>query len=162
MVELSEICRNCGGKCCIKIPFGILSKADLDRLRKHGWVPKKIIKLTETLFIDTALLSGTAFQEVKLEKCPFFKGGRCTIYEDRPITCRLYPVGFDPLISEGKIFLRPFVYPDKWCPLREHVNLNDHKFLLKEAKLFIQAMKEQGNDDFTYYLLRPKKALIGL
>jgi len=162
MVELSEICKKCGGKCCTKIPYGVLSKADLDRLRKHGWVPKKIIKLTETLFIDTALMSGTAFQESKGEDCPFFKGGRCTIYEDRPITCRLYPVGLEPLISEGKVFLRPFVCPDKWCPLREHINLDDLDFLKEEARLFVKSLKEQGNDGFKYYLIRPKKSLIGL
>jgi len=148
MVELSEVClKQCKRNCCEAIPYGYLSKADLDRFHKHGWEPK-VFKLTETLYTD-----------LELQDCPFFINNRCTIYPDRPFACRTYPIDFTVIISEGKVFLDPFIYPDKDCPITKLISLDDKELILKDVKICVQGLKEQGNEDLEYYLLSKNEVI---
>ncbi len=86
----------CFTDCCAKLRL-ILTPYDILRLKNRlGMSSTQFLeKFTETL-ID----NNSRFPMVKLKmsgqedgRCPFVTPDGCTIYEDRPIACRLYPVG---------------------------------------------------------------------
>ena len=51
--------------------------------------------------------------------CFFLKNGLCSIYEHRPLGCRLYPVIYD---EEGECAIL-----DDFCPHTEHFQVEDWK-----------------------------------
>ncbi len=88
-------------------------------------------------YVDIVLREGSYFPEVLLKMaekadrpCIFLSGAGCTVYPDRPHTCRLYPleqgVSFDAKSGERRLvhFFRPFDFckgpseTDSWTPER--------------------------------------------
>ena len=68
-------------------------------------------------------------------RCVFHDGARCTIYEDRPAGCRLYPVVFAEYVGTAAM--------DRMCPFRDEFHLspesrrgsvNLHHRLIQEAR----------------------------
>lgn len=86
----------CFTACCAKLRL-ILTPYDILRLKNRLSVPSDVFLdlHTETLFDE-----GKRFPLVRLRmlddetgKCPFLTPEGCSVYEDRPGACRLYPVG---------------------------------------------------------------------
>lgn len=83
-------CDSCGGKCCIAAPF---SAAELRRARiANGGVYPVGAKVIGGMPIKSKFGGGSAFLVVKDADltCAFLMGGRCSIYEARPLTCQQY------------------------------------------------------------------------
>jgi len=86
----------CFTKCCAQLNL-LLTPYDILRM-------KKSLELTSDEFLDsygdTVMDGDSRFPMVKLRmrqddsrRCPFVTSEGCSIYEDRPGSCRLYPLG---------------------------------------------------------------------
>ena len=96
---------NCN-KCCLETEMP-LTKKDVVRIRKKGYK-------TDEFVIEK---DGELHLRNRMKKCFFLKEGRCSIYEDRPEGCRIYPLIYD---SD----LRKFVN-DELCPNRSEFNVEE-------------------------------------
>jgi Fe-S-cluster containining protein len=94
----------CFNKCCAKLRL-ILTPYDILRMKKRLGISSDefLEKYTETVIEDHS-----RFPMVKLkmnsekdEICPFVKEQGCSIYEDRPGACRLYPLGRASTMAYG-------------------------------------------------------------
>lgn len=95
----------CFNRCCAKLRL-ILTPYDIVRMRKHLGISSG-----EFLdqYTDTLLHEHPRFPMVKLkmleqkgQRCPFVTKEGCSIYEDRPGACRLYPIGRASMLVSGK------------------------------------------------------------
>jgi len=90
-------CLSCG-LCCRETEM-ILTPSDLRRLEALGYRRE-----------DFAVFDGRFYRLRNAGGwCFFYRGGRCAVYEHRPIGCSMYPIVIDP---EG-----PSVEVDPACPL---------------------------------------------
>jgi Fe-S-cluster containining protein len=113
-----DICGNCPSHahCCRRIQtFGQLEAPFL--LKKEA---DTIAKRTATEVADFVDSNESAAGRDNLSlkaaggKCYFYKNGSCTIYEDRPFDCRLFP--FDIIGSrEGVLF---WIVYEELCPTK--------------------------------------------
>ena len=96
---------SCFTECCAKLRL-ILTPYDILRMKNR-------LKLTSDQFLerytDTILDNNSRFPMVKLkmmsdqkQACPFVTNDGCSIYEDRPEACRLYPVGRASAMVDGE------------------------------------------------------------
>ena len=110
----------CFTKCCADLNL-ILTPYDLIRIKNRLGIPSESFLDTYT---DTTLDSLQRFPMVKLKmnhdeekKCPFVTPDGCTIYEDRPGACRIYPIGRAALKVDGEKEAREkyFIVNEKHC-----------------------------------------------
>jgi Fe-S-cluster containining protein len=91
---------SCFTACCSNINI-VLPPYDLLRLRKRlGMTTEEFInQYCEIEILAKTLLPVITLRMTKDEKksCPFVTAEGCTVYEDRPNTCRYYPVGMATL-----------------------------------------------------------------
>lgn len=86
----------CFTKCCRGINI-VLTPYDIIRLKKRLQLPSdeflaiytkpELLEKTDLPVVTLKLLDD------ELESCPFVKDDGCIIYEDRPTSCRYYPLG---------------------------------------------------------------------
>ena len=94
----------CFTQCCARLRL-ILTPYDIVRIKKRLGLPSDefLEKYTETV-IDRQHrfpLVKLKMNEPPEEDCPFVTKEGCTIYEDRPEACRLYPVGRASAMPNG-------------------------------------------------------------
>jgi Fe-S-cluster containining protein len=77
-------CTQCGN--CCKVVQPSLTVADIKRLARQLELTTNEFKLR--LLKEKDKGEGFVF---KVQPCPFLKGNRCTVYENRPRDCRSYP-----------------------------------------------------------------------
>ena len=84
-------------------------------------------KDNQNLISQTIFFGGKQLKIVKQNKngCIYFKNGKCIIYKQRPLACKIYPFYLSP---GGKIFY------DKNCPGIDHGGIVD----IKKIKKIIQ------------------------
>jgi Fe-S-cluster containining protein len=88
----------CFGQCCSDVNI-FLTPYDVLRMRKAlGLASRKFLKeYTVTVLAEQRLpLVLLKMRNDKHKRCPFVKREGCTVYHDRPWSCRMYPVGIDP------------------------------------------------------------------
>ena len=102
---------SCFGDCCGDVSI-VLTPYDVYRLKKR-------LGMTSTEFIDQHTLLPFAKEQkipaplLKMgadekKKCPFFSSeSGCTVYEDRPWACRMYPLGY-AAPAEGEVGAKAF------------------------------------------------------
>lgn len=95
----------CFTKCCADLklvltPYDILRAKKRLKLRSHEFLDRHT---------DTSFDPGMRFPRVLLKmednegkNCPFVTSEGCTIYEDRPGACRIYPIGRASLKADPK------------------------------------------------------------
>lgn len=85
----------CFGQCCSNVNI-FLTPYDVLRMRKASGLPSGefLEKYTITLLgeqkIPVVMLK---MNDDELKTCPFIKSDGCSIYQDRPWSCRMFPVG---------------------------------------------------------------------
>ncbi len=102
-VEVKDlVCSGCGG--CCKIPIVALTHTDLERLVKAtGKTAGRLVKMYDATEVEydkadddwVKLKSGRRMMGLRKKEgaCIFLgKDNRCTVYEHRPVTCRVYPM----------------------------------------------------------------------
>ena len=87
---------SCFGKCCADVNIA-LTPYDVLRLRKRLGLTSSeflakytLIPFTQDQKVPVPLLK---MREDETKSCHFVDEGKCTVYEDRPWACRMYPVG---------------------------------------------------------------------
>ena len=86
----------CFTKCCAALNL-VLTPYDIVRIKSRlGMSSDDFL----SKYLDTTMDSNSRFPMVKLKmsqdekkRCPFVSSNGCTIYEDRPGACRIYPLG---------------------------------------------------------------------
>ncbi len=93
-----DVCNYCsnGGRCC----------SSFDRINAPVLNNEEMIKIREILnsnnfyeIVDKKIY----IMKLNNNKCIFWRNGRCSIYKNRPLDCRLYP--FDIIKKDSKYYL---------------------------------------------------------
>lgn len=110
----------CFTKCCARLRL-ILTPYDILRMKNRlGLSSDEFLES----YTDTAVEDQHRFPMVKLkmrqdqrQSCPFVTPKGCTIYEDRPGACRLYPLGRASAMVDGHRYAREkfFVVAETHC-----------------------------------------------
>ena len=97
---IEEDCNNCEYSRCLGYVW-LLSR-EADRLIEDGL---EVLEVNKNLFFINSFstIRGKINVEQFKPKCSFLGGGRCGIYEKRPLSCRMYPLSFS--IHDGKLQL---------------------------------------------------------
>ena len=93
-----DVCNNChiGGKCC----------SSFDKINAPVLNNDELIKIREMLNSDDFYeVVDRNIYKLKLNnnECIFLKNGRCLIYKNRPLDCKLYP--FDIIKKDFKYYV---------------------------------------------------------
>jgi uncharacterized protein len=86
---------SCFNVCCSNIEI-ILTPYDILRLRKRLKISSKLFLYnyaTPTTLAKGQLPVPIMRMDEKSGRCPFNSDDGCSVYEDRPVTCRYYPIG---------------------------------------------------------------------
>lgn len=85
---------SCFTACCGNINI-ILTPYDILRLRRATNLPADefLLRFTTPVFLEKTDMPGVKLHLDEDGRCPFVTDEGCTIYPDRPTTCRYYPVG---------------------------------------------------------------------
>jgi Fe-S-cluster containining protein len=93
--------------CCYDTEM-LLLREDIDRISGLGY--------DEQFFSTTTSDGFVALKNSRMGRCVFHNGKECTIYENRPKGCKLYPIIFD---EDTKLAVK-----DHLCPYRSEFNLS--------------------------------------
>ena len=119
-------CSHCG-ICCEKTEM-LLSNADVERLEKAGYDRQKFMRYDKHDFARLRNRHGfCVFYDVV--KC------RCTIYEHRPLGCRIYPI----IYSEQEE-----IVVDGLCPMKNTVSEIELKGKGKKVVELLQRMDNEA------------------
>lgn len=96
--EMPFIClfnRNCPNLCCID-PHQCLTPYDIIRLKNYLKLPSSLF-LAKYTMQHTGPESGLPMitlkpENIETKECPFLTDSGCGVYDDRPGSCRLYPL----------------------------------------------------------------------
>jgi uncharacterized protein len=85
---------SCFTACCGNINI-ILTPFDILRMRKRlgATAPEFLHLYTAPVYLEKTDMPGVKIKLTDERRCPFVTPQGCTIYTDRPTTCRYYPVG---------------------------------------------------------------------
>jgi uncharacterized protein len=85
---------SCFTACCGNINI-VLTPFDILRLRKRLAIgaPEFLHQYTSPVYLEKTDMPGVQIKLSAEGRCPFVTPGGCTVYTDRPTTCRYYPVG---------------------------------------------------------------------
>ena len=85
---------SCFTACCGNINI-ILTPFDILRLRKRLTMaaPEFLHQYTTPIYLEKTDMPGVKLKLNEENRCPFVTPEGCTVYTDRPTTCRYYPVG---------------------------------------------------------------------
>lgn len=110
-------CLRCG-LCCLDTEM-ILTPSDVARLEALGYGREYF-----------AVRDGAVYRLRNVGgRCVFFRGGRCVVYEYRPIGCSLYPMLID--VESGGVEV------DEACPLAHTTEVDELERARRYAKLVL-------------------------
>lgn len=95
---------SCFTACCHNIQI-VLTPYDIMILRKRLNMTAHdfIVQYTEPAYLEKTDMPGVRIKLTEENKaCPFVTPEGCTVYEDRPTTCRYYPVGMADFHEGGE------------------------------------------------------------
>lgn len=99
-LRIGTKCRSCTNKCCSQ-PYDwvYLTDAEVDAIQDASQRPA-----SEFIVERTNHDVGATFRILNLP-CQFLdqESGECTIYESRPLLCRLFPFYLDPLTGQATL-----------------------------------------------------------
>ncbi len=124
-------CSNCG-ICCTETEM-LLCKKDIKRLEKKGFCQKQFVNFDK---------NGYALLKNRGGYCIFYdlKNRQCSIYEDRPSGCRVYPVILD---EETGIIL------DDICQSRNTITLEEKRIKGKKVIRLLEIIDAEASERFT-------------
>ncbi len=124
-------CSNCG-VCCTETEM-LLSKKDIKCLEKRGFSQNQFANFDE---------NGYAVLKNQDGYCVFYdlKNRKCSVYEDRPAGCRVYPVIFD---EETGIIL------DDICQSRNTITLEEKRVKGKKVVRLLEIIDAEASERCT-------------
>lgn len=125
---MRNVCRDHG---CVSCCYGtemLLSRDDVQRIANLGFKE------------DFFAVESKGFKVLRNRdgRCVFHDGDKCTIYPDRPLGCKLYPVIFDENVNHP--------VKDKLCPFRAEFPL-PFKVRQESSKAYLKLMGERQADN---------------
>lgn len=140
---------SCFTKCCARLRL-VLTPYDIVRMKRRlGISSDEFLEQYTDVVADQSI----RFPMVKLKMssgenqgCPFVSVQGCTIYEDRPGACRLYPLGRASTFVDGHDLAREkyFVVNEEHClGFREGREWSLNEWLVHEGVLEYQVMNDQ-------------------
>lgn len=118
----------CFNRCCADVNI-LLTPVDVLRLaRRRGLATREFLDqhtltpITKELHLPLVILR---MNEDDGKRCPFVGPEGCTVYEDRPWACRMYPVGMALPPARAGVEPEPisFLFEDDFCLGREEARL---------------------------------------
>ena len=124
-------CSNCG-ICCTETEM-LLCKKDIKRLEKKGFCQKQFVNFDK---------NGYALLKNRGGYCIFYdlKNRKCSVYEDRPSGCRVYPVILD---EETGIIL------DDICQSRDTITLEEKRIKGKKVISLLEIIDAEASERST-------------
>jgi uncharacterized protein len=124
-------CSNCG-ICCTETEM-LLCKKDIKRLEKRGFCQKQFVNFDK---------NGYALLKNRGGYCIFYdlKNRKCSVYEDRPSGCRVYPVILD---EETGIIL------DDICQSRNTITLEEKRIKGKKVISLLEIIDAEASERST-------------
>ncbi len=139
-----NLCSNCVGNnfnCCsnfdVDAPMLLPNEVDVIS-RKTNIAIKDFAKKIEfsKMYNDDNLKTLFQMQKQKDNACYFYRNNKCTIYEIRPIDCRIFP--YDIKIGkDGNYYL--IYYKVNSCPIK-NVNIKDIKMVSYNTRVFLRML----------------------
>jgi len=124
-------CSNCG-ICCTETEM-LLCKKDIKRLEKRGFCQNQFVNFDK---------NGYALLKNRGGYCIFYdlKNRKCSVYEDRPSGCRVYPVILD---EENGIIL------DDICQSRNTITLEEKRINGKKVIRLLEIIDAEASERST-------------
>ena len=124
-------CSNCG-ICCTETEM-LLCKKDIKCLEKRGFCQNQFVNFDK---------KGYALLKNREGYCIFYdlKNRKCSVYEDRPSGCRVYPVILD---EETGIIL------DDICQSRNTITLEEKRIKGKKVIRLLEIIDAEASERFT-------------
>ncbi len=110
----------CFTRCCRDVNI-MLTPVDVLRLARHLKLDTQdfldthaLMPITKDLHLPVMMLKMNADDE---KKCPFLSDKGCTVYDDRPWACRMYPLGMGIPPARAGVEPEPvyFLFEDDYC-----------------------------------------------
>ncbi len=119
-------CKNCG-VCCVETEM-LLSSEDIKRLEKKGHSKEYFLRINE---------DGYALLKNHNGHCVFYNlsARKCSIYEDKPEGCSVYPVIFD---EEKGIII------DDICSAKDSITMQEKQEKGKQVVLLLKKIDKQA------------------
>ena len=80
-VDAAHLCKTCQAQCC-KLGGATASKLEVEAIIAKGYI-NHFVKMSDDVYITKWVNDGV---------CPYLIENECSIYEVRPLGCRLFPV----------------------------------------------------------------------
>jgi len=100
-----DYCQNCNVNCCVDLSGLKVTPRDFELLFKAH--RDKMDVKDNGAYLQISARNG--------EACPVFDGEKCSMYEDRPMECRLYPYTVEDVIDDGEA-VRAEIHATVRCP----------------------------------------------
>ncbi len=84
-------CTHCSRCCRHESGYVFLSQRDLDRLASHFNITTQAVSARYCRVVHTSFGNRLSLREHSNLDCVLWKDGGCSVYESRPLQCRLYP-----------------------------------------------------------------------
>ena len=126
----------CFNQCCADVNI-FLTPYDILRMKKRLKITSDefLQEYTSSITLDSKRLPAVILKMAKNERktCPFVSRDGCTVYEDRPWSCRMYPIGMaSPDKNSGKSLEEFYFVVDHELPC---MGFNENKeWTIKEWK----------------------------
>jgi len=128
-----NLCAGCNQSCCVGLSYLRLTVPEYERL---------FAQHREELIVKNNKLYYVIFTKEGHE-CPYFQNGACSIYDERPIECRLFPYSLrDIELYSGNKVLVTF-HARTSCPRKKEM-LSSRK---KAKELLYSFAQEIGGDN---------------
>ncbi|MFH1588217.1 MAG: YkgJ family cysteine cluster protein [Candidatus Diapherotrites archaeon] len=127
-------CLDCDAKCCCRGFDAILSDKENKSIKDKGF----------RNFARSNIL-----KKVK-GKCIFSENGKCSIQDNKPLSCRIYPIIFDyfPILKKDKFVF----YVDLSCP---HAMELSRDWIEKQKTIALKELKAWTKKEIEIYCYRP-------
>jgi|Deesub1362B_J571_1020462.scaffolds.fasta_scaffold00066_27 hypothetical protein len=111
------------GKCCYGTEMP-LTEEDIERIKALGF--------DENDF--SVVVEGVKRLKNVENACYFLKENKCTIYENRPTGCKIYPLVLD---ESGRVVV------DEVCPLRDEIEVELTPGIVEQAAVALKKIVEE-------------------
>ncbi len=148
----------CFTKCCSGIRIN-LTPYDIYRLKKRLGMSYHdfLMEYTVPRSIDGTPLPIVVLKlkDDKEKSCPFVTPGGCTVYSDRPVTCRYYPIGMAIMKKHDKLTGQDFFIKIKEDHCLGH--LEDKNWSIDEWRADQESdLYDEMNEDWMEVVLKAK------
>jgi len=108
-LDIVGLCFRCDQDCCTRLSQLKLSKAEFKR---------SFLQHSESLLIKEC--RGIFIVSERGNSCPNLRGNRCTVYEIRPIECRLFPYTIGSCLRIGRLVVMTYHHRTR-CPQKHRL-----------------------------------------